>query len=1259
MTELLEVVVPDGSVELLEVVVPDGSVPGQTLLVQTADRQAVTVVIPSGLTAGDKFSIASPGAASSSSSIVRAVEQGGRVDTTEQKLTHELQEIKAHTMHKMLETLDTSTNGILRLLYLTGDQAELIATSPSSLEKMLSVLIDEDAPRPQVLISLLRSGGFREYTMSQKKGTIDRLASGSYAGVKHGRPPFLSREEEDEAALRLDRFMADVLIPLAAQNHAIVLCEATTVDCALSSSFTRMLSMADAKWQGRRPFTVISTTEKLQFLYQNQGDKTYWRKVRKGSKTWTRRDEELQKKLKEQGKQLDECMHDLDSNATCLLLVEPVPTSLPYSRLTNELERHLCAQMPSLAIKTGFTRKNKFGNHAADTLSYAADVTLSGVPLLALDLRRRPKLHSLWRSSGVLDRLGDVRKLSEAVATAATADDEGEAAAEVDNGWMPRATALPAPTTPAATPTTPPTAPTPTATRQRSGPPSFRKSHTRQIFDASLMSRAWADRSERDLRAAAAEQLQPSSSFASRQQAIDFAKEAFGRSADLLLDRDLAETFDVCTLAFFHEALFGDGSPRSGTLDEQEHVPLFLAIAHAYHLQDEGGQAVEDLIKGSAGAAMYNGHRGLAAASSSQVAEVALWVTKRYFKDAWAVLPQERQEQLKEELRKEDAEALKESEEQQSVYREVWREDFPAMLAASRTLLSSPNFYHLNLLDSTSEQARKQVLRLVQLDRLPRANPLVGLLLLRDAWKDYDVAVEMAGRYKRWCKRLFLLQLALSWLVVVASTFGRVDAAASAGAAADADADADAEAALVTSAEEGEAAPTATTAAATVFTDNVVFVLALLATFVGGVDAMLNAKARWRHLRRCTGTLETIIWKYRTRTGPFMADEIRQRSGGGGASSSAEKVLCTIINDWRERLVVGAAMATTNLEQRRARGTYRHGQDPPADEHEEEEEEEDNGVDGGGGGGDLGGAATFGTPAKMSRAARGPLSSRIAELRGRLVGTPPHQRYNAPAEPGARVEAPAAGAGAVEGAVEDLGPCERCLGGLRRGAASVLDGAMSLLDGGGDDDDDADIFAAAEDDDHHSPSPPEKYIRLRILPMLEFYRRRIPQYTWRAGAFKLALLLLGVASSLLAKFGLLAPVTVVSSLAAAATSHAEFSDTERKVERYTHASRALKQLLSVWSSLGTVEKSSPAWASRLVNSAEQIISEEREAWSSTAENSVVAERAAQQRSKDGGGGGGGGGSGKDAAGAAKRGGGGAGGEARNGGYDRLSDAYTA
>ena len=59
----------------------------------------------------------------------------------------------------------------------------------------------------------------------------------------------------------------------------------------------------------------------------------------------------------------------------------------------------------------------------------------------------------------------------------------------------------------------------------------------------------------------------------------------------------------------------------------------------------------------------------------------------------------------------------------------------------------------------------------MQLDRLPKENSLEGLLLLRSAWRDHDVAMLLAGRYKRVCKAAFLMQLLLGWAAVALSTF--------------------------------------------------------------------------------------------------------------------------------------------------------------------------------------------------------------------------------------------------------------------------------------------------------------------------------------------------------------------------------------------------------------------------------------------------------------------------------------------------------
>lgn len=60
-------------------------------------------------------------------------------------------------------------------------------------------------------------------------------------------------------------------------------------------------------------------------------------------------------------------------------------------------------------------------------------------------------------------------------------------------------------------------------------------------------------------------------------------------------------------------------------------------------------------------------------------------------------------------------------------------------------------------------------------------------------------------------------------------------------------------------------------------------------------------------------------------------------------------------------------------------------------------------------------------------------------------------------------------------------------------------------------------------------------------------------------------------------------VTVLAALSASLTSWNEFSDTHRKVERYTRAARSLKRLLSTWNSLSEVERSGQYWVNYLVD----------------------------------------------------------------------------
>ena len=144
----------------------------------------------------------------------------------------QLQIIKAKTMFNMVEEMK---DGKSKLLFLTHEQAEIISKSPIGVKKMLDAL---EVEKPSLVIEMLMSSGFRGYTNLFHKEYYGQVKS--HAGILPDSSPFLSMEEEQAAEERIDRFMADVIIPLAAETHAVVVCNCVPHEDVLSTSFLRM-----------------------------------------------------------------------------------------------------------------------------------------------------------------------------------------------------------------------------------------------------------------------------------------------------------------------------------------------------------------------------------------------------------------------------------------------------------------------------------------------------------------------------------------------------------------------------------------------------------------------------------------------------------------------------------------------------------------------------------------------------------------------------------------------------------------------------------------------------------------------------------------------------------------------------------------------------------------------------------------------------------------------------------------------------------
>ena len=273
----------------------------------------------------------------------------------------ELQMIKARTMFQMTEELNGvgEHTGRKRLLFLTNSQAELIASSEASMQKMLEAL---EIPRPKLVIDLLKSQGHSEYIV--KSVDAHALLGTEDAGLLPDKGSFASADEEQKALAKLDHFMASVILPLAAQTNAIIFCNACPATCMLTASLTRMLSVHRSTWGKEPPFTVLSATCSVSALYQNPDMTAVWRSVRRASRAWRQRDTAiLEATWAHHDNEVPPLGLDLDPNAMIYLLVDAIDQRGrihdrgAFLKLMNELLRYLATSLPSLTIKTGHSDK--------------------------------------------------------------------------------------------------------------------------------------------------------------------------------------------------------------------------------------------------------------------------------------------------------------------------------------------------------------------------------------------------------------------------------------------------------------------------------------------------------------------------------------------------------------------------------------------------------------------------------------------------------------------------------------------------------------------------------------------------------------------------------------------------------------------------------------------------------------------------------------------------------------------------------------
>ena len=78
----------------------------------------------------------------------------------------------------------------------------------------------------------------------------------------------------------IDQYMTDVILPLAEENAAVIICSAEAKSCCLSESLTRVLRLHRARWPSRMPFTVLSCAPIRPEVYLNNDEDAIWHSLR-------------------------------------------------------------------------------------------------------------------------------------------------------------------------------------------------------------------------------------------------------------------------------------------------------------------------------------------------------------------------------------------------------------------------------------------------------------------------------------------------------------------------------------------------------------------------------------------------------------------------------------------------------------------------------------------------------------------------------------------------------------------------------------------------------------------------------------------------------------------------------------------------------------------------------------------------------------------------------------------------------------------
>ena len=277
------------------------------------------------------------------------------------------EDILARTMFDMV--CPVALQGVespYKVLFATQRQSQIIGGNVDALQKLASDFCEQT---PKVVINLLTSP-CPSYGRLQDKGL----------------------RELEQIQHRLDVFMRHVLLPIAEESSALVLCDAVAGNCMLADSFIRAEKLRHGAWSKKKPFTLLGFTT-MRDLNQ-VSEKAHWRLLMEGCEHWTKA---FGKYTKKYDMDMRICSvstaKDIQPAISSVIIVGGLETDSPVrgaaaASLKTALVSYLGSHLPSIAVKTGVSEHSSLQQEAESGLQVAVDALQNQTPVVFLDLIR-------------------------------------------------------------------------------------------------------------------------------------------------------------------------------------------------------------------------------------------------------------------------------------------------------------------------------------------------------------------------------------------------------------------------------------------------------------------------------------------------------------------------------------------------------------------------------------------------------------------------------------------------------------------------------------------------------------------------------------------------------------------------------------------------------------------------------------------------------------------------------------------------------